>query len=228
MDEMEESLLFDGKVEALINMFKATNDILKDDMALLHSIKQHYTEDAIKLALENIIDRKMPELEIELTCDLASINDTVDFFERIMTNTPKEEIFSKVNEVVLVVNSINMTLTQTYNYWKSSYEFYSGKIDEGTFISMISKANQDSMLRYILSDIIKFIQANDVYGERITEIINTDYYGLRYQAENAFIEDIMTYINADEFFKKIYANSYNYKNILVDKLESLKNVLLKW
>lgn len=228
MDQIEESTVFDKKVSALISMLRDTYNILREDTFLVDNIRNYYSPKTVKKAIKNMIDRQNPELEIELTCDLAAINDTVDFFERIWENMSKEKIFSKVNEVVLVVNSINMTLTQTYSYWKTCYEYYSHRIDRETFVAEIDKMNDDAMLRFILSDIVKVIQANDVYDEKIEEILNTDYYGLRYQTENSFIEDTMKYINNEEFFGQVYANSCNYKEVEESKLECLKNTILKW
>lgn len=228
MDQIEESTVFDKKVSAMISMLSDTYDILRKDTFLVDNIRNYYSPETIKKAIKNMIDRQNPELEIELTCDLAAINDTVDFFEKIWGNMSKEKIFSKVNEVVLVVNSINMTLIQTYSYWKMCYEYYSHQIDRETFSVEINKMNDDAMLRFILSDIVKAIQTNDVYGKKIEEILNTDYYGLRYQTENSFIEDTMKYINNEEFFGQVYANSCNYEEVDESKLEYLKNAILKW
>lgn len=228
MDNIEESEIFNEKVETLVNMFDIASSILRGNKNFLKDVKHYYSEDNINLAIKNIIERKMPELEVELTCDLAAINDTVDFLETIMPDLSKEEIFSRVNEVNLVVNSINLTLTQTYRYWLNSYKLYSQKIDIDMFSSEIKAANQDAILRYVLSDIVKAIQANDVYGERILEIMNTDYYGIRYQSENAFVEDVMRYINNPDFFSKIYSNSCGYIKVSECELDSLKNVLLNW
>lgn len=121
MDNFEQHADFLNKQNVLTELFKITATFIEKDTLFLTQLREHYSEEKIRDALSQIIERKNPDLEIELTCDLAALNDTVDFFEEVWPDLSKETIFSRINEVVIVFNSINFSLTQTYRYWKNNY-----------------------------------------------------------------------------------------------------------
>lgn len=226
MDNFKQSKVFSSKLETLTELFRITNQIFQEDATFLSQLREHYSEKEIFDALLQITEHKNSNLEIELTCDLAALNDTVDFFEKIWTDLSNEAIFSRVNEVLIVFNSINFALTQTYRYWYFNYQFFSDRISSEKLHKKIEHTNQEAILRYILSDITKSMCVYSLYGEKMDEILNTDQYGLRFQAENAFIEDIADIINRKENLEKMYVNVKSYKNVSEEKLESLRNILL--
>lgn len=124
MDNLKQSKDFSDKLFAAIGLFEKTNQILEEDATFLSQVREHYSEKEIHDALLQVIEHKNPNFEVELTCDLAAFNDTVDFFENVWSNLSKESIFSKVNEVLIVFNSINFALTQTFRYWYYNYQFF--------------------------------------------------------------------------------------------------------
>lgn len=228
LDNLDEYSEFSGKITALTKLYKSVDEIFRDDSAFLSQLRQYYSNENIYDSLLQIIENKNYELEIELTCDLAALNDTVDFFENLWSNLSKEAIFCKVNEVIIVFNSINFALTQTYKYWNNNYRLFTQKISPEKYYKNIKSANQEAILRYVLSDVVKAIQAYDLYGEKIDELLNTDEYGLRYQAENAFIEEVANNINTKEHFDRMCVNISGYKNVSEKKLEELRAILLEW
>ena len=228
MDNLEQSKDFSDKLFAIIDLFKKTNQILEEDVTFLSQVREYYSEKKIHDALLQVIERKNPDLEVELTCDLAAFNDTVDFFENVWSNLSNESIFSKVNEVLIVFNSINFALTQTFRYWYYNYQFFLNKISFEKLHQKTEYMNHEAVIRYVLSDVAKSMCAYSLYGEKIEEILNTDQYGLRFQAENAFIEDVANIINSRENLEKMYINIKSYTNVSEEKLESLRNTLLEW
>lgn len=88
--------------------------------------------------------------------------------------------------------------------------------------------NHEAVVRYVLSDVAKSMCVYSLYGEKIEEILNTDQYGLRFQAENAFIEDVANIINSRGNLEKMYINIKSYTNVSEGKLESLRDTLLEW
>lgn len=228
MDNLEQSKDFSSKLDSIIELFEITKQLLQDDATFLRQVREHYSEEKIYDALLQVIEHKNSDLEVELTCDLAALNDAVDFFEKVWPNLPKESIFSRVNEVLIVFNSINFALTQTYRYWYFNYQFFSNKISSEKLHQKTEHLNQEAVLRYVLSDVTKSMSAYSLYGEKIEEILNTDQYGLRFQAENAFIEDVANIINSRENLEKMYINIKSYTNVSEEKLESLRDTLLEW
>lgn len=228
MDNLESSAEFSSKRDAIVELFEITDKLLKEDSDFLSQVRQHFSEENIYNALLQIKEHKNLELEIELTCDLAALNDTVDFFEKVWTDFTKEDIVSRVNEVVIVFNSVNFALTQTYRYWHYNYQYFLKHISLEKYYEKSEHANQEAVLRYVLSDVAKSIQIYSLYGEKIDKILNTDYYGIRFQAENAFIEEVAYIINSREHFGKMCININNYENVTEEKLESLRKILLNW
>lgn len=228
MENFKQSEDFSSKLDKLMELFETTNQLLQDDVNFFRQLREHYSDEKINDALLQVIDHKNSDLEVELTCDLAALYDTVDFFEKVWTDLPEETIFSKVNEVLIVFNSINFALTQTYRFWHLNYQFFCDKISAEKLHLKIEHANQEAVLRYVLSDITKSMCVYNLYGEKMEEILNTDQYRLRFQAENAFIEDVVNIINSKEYLEKMYTNISNYKNVSEEKLESLRNTLIDW
>lgn len=219
---------FKDKLNMLSDLYKVVDDIFRDNSTFLSQLRKYYSDDNIFNSLLQVIGNKNYEMKNELTCDLAALNDAVEFFKHIWPNLSEEAIFSKVNEVVIVFNSINFSLTQTYKYWKNNYDFYNQKISYEKYCENIKNANQEAILRYVISDVAKSIQAYSLYDEKIDELLNTDEYGLRYQAENAFIEDVANNINTKEHFDRILININSYKDVSEEKLEELRSILLEW
>lgn len=228
MDNLEQSKDFSSKLDATIGLFENTIQLLQDDVSFLSQVREHYSEEKIHDALLQVIEHKNSDLEVELTCDLAAFNDTVDFFERVWSDLSKESIFSRVNEVLIVFNSINFALTQTYRYWYFNYQFFLDKISSEKLHQKTERLNQEAVVRYVLSDVAKSMCAYSLYGEKIEEILNTDQYRLRFQAENAFIEDVANIINSKEYLERMYINIKSYTNVSEEKLESLRDTLLEW
>lgn len=228
MENFKQSEDFSSKLDTLMELFGIASQLLQDDVNFFRQLREHYSDEKINDALLQVIEHKNSDFEVELTCDLAALYDTVDFFENVWTDSPEETIFSKVNEVLIVFNSINFALTQTYRFWHFNYQFFCDKISAEKLHLKTEHANQESVLRYVLSDITKSMCVYSLYGEKMEEILNTDQYGLRFQAENAFIEDVANFINSKECLEKMYTNISNYKNVSEEKLESLRNTLLDW
>lgn len=228
MDNLEQSKDFSDKLFVTIGLFEKTNQILEEDAAFLSQVREHYSEKKIHDALLQVIEHKNPDLEVELTCDLVAFNDTVDFFKNVWSNLSKESILSKVNEVLIVFNSINFALIQTFRYWYYNYQFFLDKISVEKLRQKTERMNHEAVVRYVLSDVAKSMCVYSLYGEKIEEILNTDQYGLRFQAENAFIEDVANIINSRENLEKMYINIKSYTNVSEEKLESLRDTLLEW
>lgn len=228
MDKLEQSNDFSSKLEATIRLFENANQLLQDDINFLGQVREHYSDEKIHSALLQVIEHKNSDLEVELTCDLAAFYDTVEFFEKIWTNLSEESIFSRVNEVIITFNSINFALNQTYRYWNLNFQFLLDRITSEKLHQKIEYFNQEAVVRYVLSDLARAMCAYSLYGEKIEELLNTDRYGLRFQAENAFIEDVANIINSRENLESMYINIKSYTSVSEEKLESLRDILLEW
>lgn len=228
LDNLNGNSEFNDKINTLSELYKVVDELFRDDSTFLSQLRKYYSDENIYNSLLQVIENRNYEIKIELTCDLAALNDTVEFFKHAWPNLSEETVFSRVNEVIIVFNSINFALTQTYKYWNNNYCFFTQKISCDKYYKNIKDSNQEAILRYVLSDVAKSIQAYYLYEEKIDELLNTDEYGLRYQAENAFIEEVANNINTKDHFDRICLNINGYEDVSEEKLEDLRAILLEW
>ena len=228
MDYMDDESHLNERTEELAKLHSQANELLTDNFSLLERLRRYYSEQEMRSAIQQIVNRDNRKLELELICDLTSFYDTVGFFEDIWSDLSKDAVYSRVHEIILVMNSINFALIQAYQHWIYLFKLASGEVSSHEQNSSISQSNADTFLRYVFVDLIKAIDANEDFGDAVIDVLNTDYFGLRYQADHSLIEEVMRTILDKECFAKVYYNTTQYKNASTTRIEKLRDTILGW
>lgn len=231
IEAIEDIDIYLDKSKTILDTFRVVEVALDDDSPLIERLSHYYNKSDIWEAISDLKNQENEDLLVELSCDLSAFYDTIDLCKTLMPDTSEETIVGKVHEVNLLINTINFTLVQTYKNWDCSYRLCMSQIKSEEYDKEIEHLNKDTLLRFVLSDIVKAVQiikADVDDFDNVINMVNSDHYGFRYPVENSFLESVMEAVNDKSFFLKVFSIIQQYNDLSEIEMEEYKTLLLGW
>jgi len=219
---------FNRKSKDLTKLFIGAEKLVQDT-SFLDMLLGYYTKEAIDKAFKQIISSNNAELEEEIISDMCAFHDTISFFEQNYPTLSVEEIYSRVYEVLLFINSVNFMLIQICQQWNYHYKLCVKIIDVETHSKMMSELNNDTLLRFIITDILRRIETYELFKEN-EDILHTNFYGLRYGVgkRNSFVEDTVNSLTSANQFAEIYYDSSLYSREETKNALNVRDIMIGW
>jgi len=220
---------YENNLETLQHHLLMAKDLLEEDSNLLKNVYNYYSKDDLLEAINNMISKNdSDDLEVEIICDMVSIFDTIEFFKDTNDGVEDSVIYGKVNEAILLVNSINFALLQSYQYWNCLYSLFNEEITVEQQHKFIDKLNKDTFVRFVFSDMLKTIDTIGRLGEEFTHVLHSNHYGLRNEKEHSILQSVMWSITDKKFLFQIFKNTMKYEISTENRIEQLRDSLLGW